>query len=458
MSQWLHIYLSCVSFLFGACIGSFLNVCVHRLPRGLSIVSPPSHCPGCNTPIAWYDNIPLVSYLVLAGHCRKCDAWISPRYFLVELLTGLLFLAVWLTANGPIIPVYWVLIGGLIAATFIDFEHYIIPDSLTIGGMVVGVVLSALVPELYVFNSQTVTRLGAVWQSVLGLVVGGVMVYAIVEFGKLVFGRRNLKVKPGSLLKITGRFMELPDRKLPMAGWFPNGTGSIAFKARSVKFYDVLIENTPCTIFADAMTIGDDMGLLKNMGNVEIVLDEPVVVGAEPFTVEAGTTLKICDRLLWVDDAKDGEETIEFVELFSRESDRVKFHANKLTCDGREFTKVNVEVSETDVAVNGESIAIETALPLEATTDRVVIPREAMGLGDVKLMAAIGAFLGWKATVFTLMVSSVLGSVVGVTLILCRMRAWQSKIPFGPYIAAGALIWMFGGKTWVQMYIDLFQW
>lgn len=458
MSQWLQIYLGCVSFLFGACIGSFLNVCVHRLPRGLSVVTPPSHCPSCNTRIAWHDNIPLVSYLMLAGHCRKCDAWISPRYFLVELLTGLLFLAVWLTESGLVVPVYWILIGGLIAATFIDFEHYIIPDSLTIGGMVVGVVLSLLVPALHATGGQTVSVLVAARESVLGMVVGGAMVYVIVEFGKLVFGRRNLKLKPESVLKITDRCIELPDSKLSFAGVFGSGTESVSFKARSVKFSDVLYENVGCAISAESLVIGDDMGMLKDLGDVEIVVDESFAIGAEPVTVEAGATLKIVDRRLWVDDVKDGEEDIEFVELFYRKTDRVTFHADKLTCAGRQFEGVDVAVSETAVEVNGETIEIETATPLQAATQRVIIPREAMGFGDVKLMAAIGAFLGWKATVFTLMVSSVLGSAVGITLILCRMRAWQSKIPYGPYIAAGALIWMFGGKTWVQMYLDMFRW
>jgi leader peptidase (prepilin peptidase) / N-methyltransferase len=89
---------------------------------------------------------------------------------------------------------------------------------------------------------------------------------------------------------------------------------------------------------------------------------------------------------------------------------------------------------------------------LEAVTDQVVLPREAMGLGDVKFMAAIGAFLGWPAVLFSLALSSVIGSMVGVALIVMRKREWSARMPYGPYIAAAAVIWMFGGYKWLKIF------
>src|ERR1041385_9016326 len=125
-------------FLFGCNIGSFLNVCIHRLPLGQSVVSPPSHCPHCKYSIPWFLNIPLVTWLSLRGKCQNCGAPISARYFLVELLTGVSFLGCWLTfghTSAWLALVYALFLAGLITATFIDFEHFIIPDEITLGGM-----------------------------------------------------------------------------------------------------------------------------------------------------------------------------------------------------------------------------------------------------------------------------------------------------------------------------------
>src|ERR1700679_3690757 len=121
---------SVVFFVLGCIVGSFLNVVIHRLPIEQSIVSPPSHCPHCNYAIPWYLNIPLVTWLYLRGKCANCGAPISIRYFLVELLTGVTFLGCWLGfghQSALLALVYCVFLSGLIAATFIDFEHEIIP-------------------------------------------------------------------------------------------------------------------------------------------------------------------------------------------------------------------------------------------------------------------------------------------------------------------------------------------
>ena len=131
-------FWSVVFFSFGCIVGSLLNVCIHRMPRGESIVTPRSHCPHCQYSIPWHLNIPLVTWLYLGGKCSNCKAPISFRYFLVELLTGATFLNCWLAFGGEasaLALVYCLLLAGFIVATFIDVEHFIIPDEITLGGI-----------------------------------------------------------------------------------------------------------------------------------------------------------------------------------------------------------------------------------------------------------------------------------------------------------------------------------
>jgi leader peptidase (prepilin peptidase)/N-methyltransferase len=155
--------------LFGLCVGSFLNVVIARLPEGKSIVSPGSACPRCGTFIRWFDNVPLISYALLRGRCRQCREPISARYPLVELLTGLLFvLAVWqrgLTLD--LIPAL-LLLTALVAITAIDLDRQLIPDALSLPGIVVGFVSSLLLG-----------RPG--WlESLLGILVGGGIFFLII--------------------------------------------------------------------------------------------------------------------------------------------------------------------------------------------------------------------------------------------------------------------------------------
>src|SRR5512135_2095291 len=181
-------FWSVVLFVFGSMVGSFLNVCIHRLPLGESVVSPPSHCPHCRYSIPWYLNIPLVTWLYLQGKCRNCGALISIRYFLVELLTAVTFLSCWLAFGSQsawLALIYAFFLAGLIAATFIDFEHFIIPDEITIGGAVVGFVCSFLVPRLH--DTQSLGQ--AMKSSLLGIAVGAGIIYLILRIGKLLFGR-----------------------------------------------------------------------------------------------------------------------------------------------------------------------------------------------------------------------------------------------------------------------------
>lgn len=266
------------SVLLGACVGSFLNVCIYRIPRDESVVRPRSHCPHCHTMIPWHLNIPLLSWLLLGGRCRFCRGPIVVRYVLVELLTAILFLAVFMQwdAISPalgmhplpdfsLVPLYWIFLAGLVLGTFVDFEHLIIPDSVTLGGMAAGLVFSFLVPALQ-----------------------------------------------GAEAHLTG-------------------------------------------------LLRSGIGAAAGFGGMLLI-------------AELGTR---------------------------------------------------------------------------------VFRKEAMGFGDVKLMGAIGAFLGWRAVLFTVLASSFFGSVVGVSLIAAGRGKLQSQIPFGPYLSAAALVWMFWGPRLWQAYLTM---
>ena len=177
---------ACFAFAMGACIASFLNVCIWRIPRNESVVNPPSHCPNCAAPIRWYQNIPIVSWCCLRGRCANCGKPISVRYTIVEALGGILFLMAYLQWGMPFflgvapalglrelaciwsVPVFWLVFAGLILGSFIDLAEQWIPDRVTIGGMILGVPLSYLVPEL---QGEKVGLFALYW-SLAGLAFG----------------------------------------------------------------------------------------------------------------------------------------------------------------------------------------------------------------------------------------------------------------------------------------------
>ncbi len=270
-----------IVLLFGLIIGSFLNVCIARVPLEKSIISPPSHCPRCKTPIRWYDNIPLVSYAMLRGRCRTCGQHISWRYPLVELLNGLLFLLAFseFGFTGETLLVM-ALCSSLVVITFIDLDHQIIPDVITYPGMVIGLVVAP-------FFMTTLA-------------------------GPLPFGL---------------------DGVLPFLGQY------------STSFLNALI------------------GLL---------------LGGAPLYLIG---------FLW-----------------------------------EKLRKV-----------------------------------EAMGGGDVKYMAMVGGFLGWKGAFLTIMLGAMSGSIVGVTLIVLKKHQADKVIPFGPFLAFGTLLTLFRGPEIIAWYLGLIR-
>ncbi len=164
-------------FVFGLCVGSFLNVVIYRVPAEKSVVTPGSHC-GCGQPIRWFDNIPVLSWLLLRGRGRCCGRPFSVRYPFVELLTGILFLVCWLHHPPAVAVCGWIFVGCLVAATFIDLDHFIIPDVFTIGLGVIGVLLSGFVPALHGQHGDffLTDSLRSVTASLQGLFVGSGLV------------------------------------------------------------------------------------------------------------------------------------------------------------------------------------------------------------------------------------------------------------------------------------------
>ena len=260
-----------IAFLFGLPIGSFLNVCIYRLPRSKSIVNPPSHCPKCEKKIGWYDNIPLISYILLRGKCRNCKVTISPRYFFVEFITGLMFLFLMMKFGLSFdFFIFAVFTCVLTIVTFIDFEHYLIPDVLVLPGIVLGLAVSI---------------------------------------------RNSLLANSNAL------------------------------------FFNF---SYPLSAFMNSLT-GACLG---------------------------------------------------FLSLFI-------------------------------VAVLGE----------------MLFKKEAMGGGDLKLLAMMGAFLGWKNVLFTIFISSLVGSVIGITLIILKKKGKKEYMPYGPYLALAGIISIFWGDILIAKFL-----
>lgn len=139
--------MTALAFLLGMLAGSFLNVCIHRWPRGESVVSPRSHCPSCERPIAWHDNIPALSYILLRGRCRDCGAAISPRYLMVELATAGLFTLIALDLGTGLAAFKVALLAAMLTILFFtDLEHFVLPDQVTLSGLFAGVAFSPFVP------------------------------------------------------------------------------------------------------------------------------------------------------------------------------------------------------------------------------------------------------------------------------------------------------------------------
>jgi leader peptidase (prepilin peptidase)/N-methyltransferase len=183
-------FIALAIFFLGLCFGSFLNVCIYRLPLDLSVVAPRSACPHCKRPIAFYDNMPVISWLLLRGRCRHCKAGISPRYLIVELLTATLFLGNYAYFGLSIETLKYCVFGFLLLGLiFTDAETKLLPDAMTLPGLALGVLFSLLVPLHDVasqflpgvvnlpFSAEIVARIFSLFDSLLGAVLGASFIY-----------------------------------------------------------------------------------------------------------------------------------------------------------------------------------------------------------------------------------------------------------------------------------------
>jgi len=372
------------AFLIGACIGSFLNVVIYRVPLGLSVNEPSrSFCPKCKHPIPMRLNIPLVSWLWLRGKCANCKAPIAFRYFGVELLTALLFTAVWWFVQSNLSPwehfnpslhlaallPLWIMAALFVSITFIDAEHMVIPIPFTWASSVAGLAAAALWPELpnlakwgaEVFPNAPAWVQG-IEKSVIGWVIGFCGLWVIVRLGKLAFGRKKME--------------------------FPNPV---------------------------------DWRLIEPAND-----EDPI----------------------WFE--MNGEK-IGWWDIFYRKTDRLIVECSELRLDGEPVKAGVLTIREEGIELpDGRTIPIEQVKALDGKSARAVIPREAMGEGDIHLMGAIGAFFGWAGVFFTIFAASLFALLAAIPARI----GFGKPLPFGPFLIIGAYAWMFGGWKLAQWYFE----
>lgn len=183
-------------FILGLIVGSFSNVCIYRIPRNESIIYPASHCPKCRSNISPKDNIPLFSYILLKGRCRNCKSKISIQYPIVELLTGLTYLIIYLAYGLSVQTlIYIILSSALIIIAFIDLHEQVIPEVISLPGMVIGLILGFFVPYISFINSA------------LGIVIGGGIILVIRLAGSLIFKKESMGIGDIELAAMIGAFL-----------------------------------------------------------------------------------------------------------------------------------------------------------------------------------------------------------------------------------------------------------
>lgn len=359
--NWQHPVLVISSFILGACVGSFLNVAIYRLPRGLSVNVPKrSFCPICNKGIPWYRNIPLVTWVWQRGQCAECASRIPFRYFAVELLTGLLFLLMWMAfPKSPLLALfYMILMALLVVIVFVDAEHMVIPLQVTWCGTVLGVVAAVFIQ----YHLRADGWFDGMIAALKGFVAGFGGLLAVVFLGKFLFGKKKVDFD-----------------------------GAVNWCLREPR--------------------DDD------------------------------------DELCFVLDGEDNP----WSDLFYRPSDHLIIEGGGIRVDGKKMKANTLTISADRIEVAGKTVMIEDLKSLDGKARRVVIPREAMGMGDVYLMGMLGVCLGWQSVLFTVFAACLFSIVLAI---LGRLGFGQ-RLPFGPSLAFGAVCWIFWGWQVWDWYFSL---
>jgi len=351
------------AFMIGACIGSFLNVVIYRVPLGMSVNKPKrSFCPLCKNQLPIWQNLPIVSWLFLRGKCAHCSAPIPFRYIAVEIVTAVLFTLVWWIFPPHVAIFLWVLMALLVAITWIDAEHFIIPTNLTWAGSAIGLIACAVWPQISSLSGYVDLWWEGLLRGAIGWIVGYFGLWAVVEGGKKLFGKRSMKF----------------DKEVE---WF-------------------LREPT------------------NDVDPMHFVID-----GVE----------------------------VPWWEIFFRKTDRLIVDATEVVLDGKETGAGQLVIRETGIELSdGRTFELENMVSLSGKARGAVIPREAMGKGDIHLLGMIGAFFGFSAVFLSLFAASIFALVAA----LIGRIGFGKPLPFGPFLAMGAVAWMFGGWRLWQMYME----
>ncbi len=364
---WRHPAIVWGVVFIGACVGSFLNVAIYRVPLGLSVNEPKrSFCPLCKAGLPWWQNIPVVTWLVQRGKCAHCGAGIPLRYLLVEVSTAVLFYFCWLLFPPFAGLLLMFFCAVLLVVFFIDAEHQVIPIVLTGAGSLVALAAGFFGPEsLHLAGGGgDFSAWAGVKESLLGWLAGFGSLCFVVLLGKVIFGRKKLR-------------------------------------------------------FADAEAW-------------ELV--EPKDESEQLAFVIAG------ERYFWGD-------------LFFRKSDRLRIEGHGILIDGKRAKAKGILIAAGWIECGGKKTRIADLKSLRGKATAVDIPREAMGMGDPHLLAMIGAFLAWPAVLFTIMASCFYAIAAAVV----ARTGFGRPLPYGPFLALGALTWVFGGWHWWLAYVDFLE-